>query len=214
MNKADNEQRRFLGNDARNSFPFSYCQFKGISACWRVAEVQACEGIESLIKLALYSLIMKIIQCSVVKNACNPDYDGGIRTLFTGTAGLVDGYVVGVDNSSEDGTHDAAAEALECPTIQLVFRERLAGRPWPEVRKLTASNAAKLADIGKTHGVRFQLEPLAWAPLHSLSQSLEVIDEEGANRRQVDDLALQRRGVQQHDAGEDQQTRKRAPAPT
>ena len=71
----------------------------------------------------------------------------------------------------------AAAAGLRCPTIQLVFRERLAGRPWPEVRKLTAANAAKIADIGKQYGVRFQLEPLAWAPMRSLAQSLEVIDE-------------------------------------
>jgi sugar phosphate isomerase/epimerase len=73
----------------------------------------------------------------------------------------------------------AAAEALKCPTVQLVFRERFQGRPWSEVRKLTAANAARLADIGKEHGIRFQLEPLAWGPMHSLSQSLEVIDEAG-----------------------------------
>ena len=72
-----------------------------------------------------------------------------------------------------------AARALQCPTIQLVFRERFEGRPWPEVRQLTAANAAKLADIGKAYGIRFQLEPLAWAPMHSLSQSLEVIEEAG-----------------------------------
>lgn len=72
-----------------------------------------------------------------------------------------------------------AAEVLGCPTIQLVFRERLEGRPWPEIRKLTVSNAAKLADIGKAHGIQFQLEPLAWAPMCSLSQSLEVIEEAG-----------------------------------
>ena len=71
----------------------------------------------------------------------------------------------------------AAAQVLDCPTIQLVFRERLEGRPWPEVRKLTAANAAKLADIGKAYGIQFQLEPLAWAPMRSLSQSLEVIEE-------------------------------------
>ena len=73
----------------------------------------------------------------------------------------------------------AAAEGLACPTVQMVFRERLAGRPWPEIRSLTGANAAKLADIGKEHGIRFQLEPLAWSPMHSLSQSLEVIDEAG-----------------------------------
>ena len=70
-----------------------------------------------------------------------------------------------------------AAESLGCPTIQLVFRERLEGRPWPEVRKLTAQNARKIADIGKTHGVRFQFEPLAWAPMRNLAQTLEVITE-------------------------------------
>jgi sugar phosphate isomerase/epimerase len=73
----------------------------------------------------------------------------------------------------------ASAKILGCPTIQLVFRERQEGRSWPEVRKLTAANAAELADIGKVHGIRFQLEPIAWAPMNSLWQSLEVIDEAG-----------------------------------
>ena len=73
----------------------------------------------------------------------------------------------------------AAAAALGCPTIQLVAFMELAGYPWPEVRQLTARNAAQLADIGRAHGIRFQLEPIAWAPLHSLSQTLEVIAEAG-----------------------------------
>jgi sugar phosphate isomerase/epimerase len=73
----------------------------------------------------------------------------------------------------------AAAAGLGCPTIQLVFLTRLAGYPWPEVRRLTARNAAELADIGRGHGIRFQLEPLAWAPMHSLEQTLEVIAEAG-----------------------------------
>jgi len=71
----------------------------------------------------------------------------------------------------------AAAAELGCPTIQLVFFTALAGYPWPEVRALTARNAAALADIGRAHGIRFQLEPIAWAPLHSLAQTLEVIAE-------------------------------------
>jgi sugar phosphate isomerase/epimerase len=73
----------------------------------------------------------------------------------------------------------AAAAGLGCPTIQLVFLSRLAGYPWPEVRRLTAKNAAELADIGRAYGVRFQLEPIAWAPMHSLAQTLEVIAEAG-----------------------------------
>jgi glycosyltransferase involved in cell wall biosynthesis len=56
---------------------------------------------------------MRIIQCSVVKNACHPAFDGGIGTLFTGTSDVVDGYVVAVDNSSDDGTYDAAERALK-----------------------------------------------------------------------------------------------------
>ena len=73
----------------------------------------------------------------------------------------------------------AAAAGLGCPTIQLVFLTELAGYPWPEVRKLTARNAAEMADIGRAHGVRFQLEPIAWSPMHSLAQTLEVIEAAG-----------------------------------
>ncbi|MGD2156599.1 MAG: sugar phosphate isomerase/epimerase family protein [Anaerolineales bacterium] len=68
-----------------------------------------------------------------------------------------------------------AAEVLGFQTIQLVPFCRLEGRPWGEVLALTAKNIADIADIGKEHGVRFQLEPIAWSPIHSLSQSLEVI---------------------------------------
>jgi sugar phosphate isomerase/epimerase len=69
----------------------------------------------------------------------------------------------------------AAAEVLGFPTIQLVPFCRLEGRPWPEVLELTARNVADIADIGKEHGIRFQLEPIAWSPIHSLHQSLELI---------------------------------------
>jgi sugar phosphate isomerase/epimerase len=83
------------------------------------------------------------------------------------------------------------AEQLNCPNVQLLTGplgpghgkedpyKGLTGRPWPEMRKLTAKNLAALADIGKQHGVGFYLEPISWAPLHSLQQGLEVIDEAG-----------------------------------
>jgi sugar phosphate isomerase/epimerase len=73
----------------------------------------------------------------------------------------------------------AAAKAIQCPTIQLVPFCGLQGRSWTEVRKLTAANIAAIADIGSNYGVRFQLEPIAWSPIHSLSQSLQVIKEAG-----------------------------------
>ena len=72
-----------------------------------------------------------------------------------------------------------AAEVIGCPTIQLVPFCGLEGRPWEEVLKLTAKNVAEIADIGKAHGVQFQLEPIAWSPIHSLSQSLQLIEEAG-----------------------------------
>ena len=73
----------------------------------------------------------------------------------------------------------AAAEALECPTIQLVPFCGLEERSWSQVLELTARNVADIADIGKRHGVRFQLEPIAWSPIHSLSQSLQLIQKAG-----------------------------------
>lgn len=74
----------------------------------------------------------------------------------------------------------AAAETLSCPTIQVVPLSGLEGRPWKEIVKLTAKNLADIADIGKQHGgVRFQVEPIAFSPIHSLSQSLQVIEEVG-----------------------------------
>ena len=71
----------------------------------------------------------------------------------------------------------AAAGAIGCPTVQLVPFCGLEGRPWCEVLELTARNVRDIADIGKRHGVRFQLEPIAWSPIHSLSQGLELIRE-------------------------------------
>jgi sugar phosphate isomerase/epimerase len=53
----------------------------------------------------------------------------------------------------------------------------LEGRPWSELRRLTAKNLVALAAIGKAHGVRFYLEALTFTPLHRLDQQLELLDE-------------------------------------
>jgi len=71
----------------------------------------------------------------------------------------------------------AAAEVLGCPTIQVVPLCGLTGRPWSEVRRLTAWNIADIADIGKRHGLRFQVELVAYSPINSLAKCLEVIDQ-------------------------------------
>jgi sugar phosphate isomerase/epimerase len=71
------------------------------------------------------------------------------------------------------------AQNVGCTCIQLVPLLALEKRPWSEIRRLTAVNIRRIADLGAEYGVRFQLEPVAWSPIHSLSQSLELIDEVG-----------------------------------
>jgi sugar phosphate isomerase/epimerase len=73
----------------------------------------------------------------------------------------------------------AAAADIGCPTIQLVPFTGLAGRPYEEVLRLTAQNVAEIGDIGKRYGIQFQLEPIAWSPIHSLWQSLELLEKAG-----------------------------------
>lgn len=77
------------------------------------------------------------------------------------------------------------AEQIGCPMVQLLTGpldpngpyKGLTGQPWPEVRKKTARNLAALADIGKSHKVRFYLEALTFTPLNRLDQQLELLAE-------------------------------------
>lgn len=85
------------------------------------------------------------------------------------------------------------AEKLGCPTVQLLTGPigpglgdykgymGLTGRPWSEVLKLTAKNLKALAEIGTRYNVGFYLEPLTWAPLHTLKQTVELIDTAGCD---------------------------------
>lgn len=69
-----------------------------------------------------------------------------------------------------------AAETIGCPTIQLVPFCSLDGRNLDEVLQLTAMNIREIAKIGQRHGVRFQLEPIAYSDIHSLKSSLRLIE--------------------------------------
>ncbi|MCG8485365.1 MAG: sugar phosphate isomerase/epimerase [Clostridia bacterium] len=71
------------------------------------------------------------------------------------------------------------AEDVGCQHIQLVPLCAHEGKSWQEVKRLTASSVNQILDIGKPHGIQFQLEPVAWSPIHSLSQSLDFIDYTG-----------------------------------
>lgn len=83
------------------------------------------------------------------------------------------------------------AKQLGAPMVQLLTGpmgpgigeedgyQGLTGRPWPELRDLTAKNLKVLADIGGKYGLEFYLEPLSWTPLHTLEQALELLDKTG-----------------------------------
>jgi len=45
-----------------------------------------------------------------------------------------------------------------------------------ELRRVTASAIRAVADLGAPHGLRYYLEPVAWTPLSTLAQAVEVID--------------------------------------
>jgi sugar phosphate isomerase/epimerase len=75
------------------------------------------------------------------------------------------------------------AQQLNCPSVQLLTGpltsgsyKGLHGLPWPEIRRLTARNLAVLADIGARYNVGFYLEPLNYAPLGTLQQTLELLE--------------------------------------
>jgi sugar phosphate isomerase/epimerase len=83
-----------------------------------------------------------------------------------------------------------AAKALKCKTIQLVpFCDTIDSMSNTRMMKILTDNVREIADIGKAHGVRFQLEPIAWGRFHSLHQSLDLIDRVGRdNVRMVVDF--------------------------
>ena len=71
------------------------------------------------------------------------------------------------------------AQALGCPTLQVVALSALEGEPWPEIRATVGRSLAELADIAAPFGIQLALEPVTFTSLHSLSQALEVLDEAG-----------------------------------
>lgn len=70
-------------------------------------------------------------------------------------------------------------EQVGCGCIQLVPLLTHEGKPWNEVKTLSADPVSKVLDIGKEYGITFQLEPVAWSPINSLSKSLDFIKETG-----------------------------------
>ena len=115
-----------------------------------------------------------------------------LRPHFDGLPSVAMGYVQDIERQEpeeyaalleECEVMCSLAEQLDCPVVQLLTGplvegpyKGLAGRPWPEIRQLTAKNLRALSDIGARHNVSFYLEPLNYAPLGTLQQTLELID--------------------------------------
>lgn len=68
------------------------------------------------------------------------------------------------------------AQDLECPALQVIALNGLAGETWPEIRKKMGRSLAELADIAAPYGVTLALEPVTFTPLRTLGQGLEVLD--------------------------------------
>jgi sugar phosphate isomerase/epimerase len=69
-----------------------------------------------------------------------------------------------------------AAQTLGCSAFQVVALDGLKHLSWPQMRSEFAKSLKALADIAAPFGVRLALEPVAFAPLKTLAQALEVID--------------------------------------
>lgn len=78
----------------------------------------------------------------------------------------------------------ALAVELGHPMVQLITGPHdpdseyrpLEGIAWHDARHLVAANLAGIGDIGKRYGIRFYLEVLNFTPIHTLEQSLELLD--------------------------------------
>jgi sugar phosphate isomerase/epimerase len=77
------------------------------------------------------------------------------------------------------------ARTIGCPAVQLVAFEGLADMPQREGLEKTALNVRQIADIGADHGIGFQVEVIAWAPIRSLRQGMELIDRTGRDNVQM-----------------------------
>jgi sugar phosphate isomerase/epimerase len=76
----------------------------------------------------------------------------------------------------ETKTLSSFAQSVGCDCIQLVPLCALEGRPEDEILEITGRNIRRICDIGSNYGVKFQLEPVAWSPIHSLRTTKMLID--------------------------------------
>ena len=69
------------------------------------------------------------------------------------------------------------AKAVNCRALQAVALDGLKHYDWPEQRTKLANALRELADIAAPFGVTLAVEPVVFAPFHSIAQALEVFEE-------------------------------------
>ena len=68
------------------------------------------------------------------------------------------------------------AKAVNCKTLQAVALDGLKQYDWREQRRKLADALRELADIAAKYDVTLGVEPIVFAPFHSIAQALEVFD--------------------------------------
>ena len=71
------------------------------------------------------------------------------------------------------------AAGIGCRNVQVVSGATFAGASWATIRRETGRGLREMADIGAEYGVAPIYEPIAWWPVRTAAQSVEVIEEAG-----------------------------------
>lgn len=69
---------------------------------------------------------------------------------------------------------------LDCPTLMIHPLFALNGVPYNQVMDIMTDNIGAIAEIGKRHGVRYQIELIAYTPFNTLEQGLKIINDVNA----------------------------------
>jgi sugar phosphate isomerase/epimerase len=146
----------------------------------RIAKETGYQGIE-IIGSKLYRFLDEGFDLNVVKKALE---DLPVVAL---------GYVQDLERTEVEEHHAllkeaekicVLAEKLGCPTVQVLTGPLIKGGPYKghphssrkELLSLSAKNMKEIAGIARTHHLSLYLEPLNWAPVSSLEDSLELIE--------------------------------------
>lgn len=163
----------------------------GLPTDIRIARETGYDGIE-IIGSKLYSFLDQGRQLDV------------LIAELDGFPAVALGYVQDIERADGQAHQDLLAECekmcdlaakLNCPMVQILTGpigpgigegvppgyEQIMEMPWPQLRKTTARSIASISEVARKHNVDFYLEALSWAPIHSLSQMLELIDESAAD---------------------------------